>query len=222
MQSSGEARGVILTSSANGWMNDELTADWLRLRTVIGKLSFRKQILVSDAISSTVRRKKEELRKGYNISTAVIPGGCTKYIQAPDVSWNKPFKQHLCTQYDDWLANGDKEFTKGGNIKAPPLKTLVEWVKTAWSLLSSDLIKRSFAVCALTTATDGSENDQITCFREACPNGLEQLKQKELELGVDVTAISDDDNTDMQLDMDVEEIEEDNENDFAIDSSDDE
>jgi hypothetical protein len=82
-------------------------------------------------------------------------------------------------------------------------------VKTAWSLLSSDLIKRSFAVCALTTATEDSENDQITCFREAYPNGLEQLKQKELELGVDVTAISDDDNTDMQLDMDVEEIEED-------------
>ena len=36
-----------------------------------------------------------------------------------------------------------------------------------------------------------------------------------------MTAISDDDNTDMQLHMDVEEIEEDNENDFAIDSSDD-
>ena len=67
------------------------------------------------------------MRKDYNISTAVIAGGCTKYIQASDVSWNKPFTQHLGTQYDDWLANGDKEFIKGGNIKAPPLKTLVEW-----------------------------------------------------------------------------------------------
>ena len=34
------------------------------------------------------------------IDPLIIPGGCTKYIQAPDVSWNKPFKANVTEKYD--------------------------------------------------------------------------------------------------------------------------
>jgi len=27
-----------------------------------------------------------------NLDSAIIPGGCTKFVQAADVSWNSPFK----------------------------------------------------------------------------------------------------------------------------------
>jgi tellurite resistance protein len=40
--------GCVATSSVNGWMNDELTADYLR--RIIGKLAFKKRILVWDAL----------------------------------------------------------------------------------------------------------------------------------------------------------------------------
>uniref|UniRef100_A0A915D139 Uncharacterized protein n=1 Tax=Ditylenchus dipsaci TaxID=166011 RepID=A0A915D139_9BILA len=30
--------------------------------------------------------------KWCGIDTAVVPGGCTKFIQAPEVCWNAPFK----------------------------------------------------------------------------------------------------------------------------------
>ena len=43
------------------------------------------------------------------IDVVIVPGGCTKYIQAPDVSWNKTFKAHFTERYDDLLW---KEFTK--------------------------------------------------------------------------------------------------------------
>ena len=29
-----------------------------------------------------------------------IPGGCTKHVQAPDVSWNKPFRAKVSEEYD--------------------------------------------------------------------------------------------------------------------------
>ena len=32
--------------------------------------------------------------KAKKIDTVLIPGGCTKYIQTPNVSWNKPFKTY--------------------------------------------------------------------------------------------------------------------------------
>ena len=31
--------------------------------------------------------------KEIDVDSMVIPGGCTKYIQALDVRWNKPFKK---------------------------------------------------------------------------------------------------------------------------------
>jgi len=74
----------IVSTSVNGWMNEELTKDYLR--RVIGKLSFKQRILVWDAYRCHISEAtKSELKRGYNITTAVIPGGCTKYLQAADV-----------------------------------------------------------------------------------------------------------------------------------------
>ena len=117
--------GTIATSSVNGWMNDDLTTDYLR--RVMGKLAFKKRILVWDAYQCHLSEAtKSELRHGYNISTAVIPGGCTKFLQAPDVCWNKPFKDKLHELYDSWMAgNEQKEYTKGGNLKLPSFELVL-------------------------------------------------------------------------------------------------
>ena len=91
MQSSG---GVVVASSKNGWINDNVTADWLH--KVVGKFNFGPRLLVWDSYRCHISQAtKRELKRGYNITTAVIPGGCTKYIQAPDVVWNQPFKASL-------------------------------------------------------------------------------------------------------------------------------
>ena len=41
--------------------------------------------------------------KTKKICTVLILVGCTKYIQAPDVNWNKPFKTICTEKYDKWL-----------------------------------------------------------------------------------------------------------------------
>ena len=43
--------------------------------------------------------------------TVIIPGGCTKYVQAPDVVWNRPVKDRIQEQCDNWLANAKHEYT---------------------------------------------------------------------------------------------------------------
>ena len=75
--------------STNGWMNDSLTIDYLQ--SIIGQLSFNKRLLVWDSyhchISEAVRAETTQLQ----LHTAIIPGGCTKYIQAADVVWIEYF-----------------------------------------------------------------------------------------------------------------------------------
>jgi hypothetical protein len=104
------------------------------------------------------------------------------------VSWNKPFKERIRYYYKLWMTNEDRrEWTDKGNPKAPALEVVLEWVDRAWQEISNEIIVRSFkgrpfrvgstncnfyhSACALTTATDGSEDDKITCFKPDGPIG---------------------------------------------------
>ena len=120
---------------------------------------------------------KEALHQ-INVDQVTVPSSCTKYVQAPDVSWNKPFKALVSEQYDEWMASGVQEFTEAGNMRPPPRKTIVEWVLTAWARLPTEVITKSFKSCALNLVVDGSQDSEIHCFKKGqpCKAGAEQLK----------------------------------------------
>ena len=63
-----------------------------------------------------------------NVDSVIIPGGCTKYIQASDVSWNKPFKTRIKDLCDQWLSEGVHQFTESGNMYPLSRKRAIEWV----------------------------------------------------------------------------------------------
>ena len=132
---------VIVQFSDNGWMNDELTSDYLK--KVIGYFSFNKRLIVWDAYrchtSEATRKELDRLK----LHSAVIPGGCTKFIQAADVVWNAIFKSHLCQYYDVWLSEPSAHtFTKGGNLKPPACSLLCQWVRSAWEAVPPETVSR--------------------------------------------------------------------------------
>ena len=68
---------------------------------------------------------KCESLKSKKIDRVIVPGGCTKYIQVPDVSWNKPFKSSCTEKYDEWLGTVRiNEETAAGNLRAPPRRAI--------------------------------------------------------------------------------------------------
>lgn len=160
--------GVKIISTKNGWMNEDTTCEWLD--SVLGKLNFGKRILVWDSYRCHISENTKKHIKKFNVLASVVPGGCTKFIQAPDVSWNKPFKDRIRSFYDEWLASDqDKEFTTGGNLKAPNKRLIVEWVLKSWNELPKELISRSFKSVGLTVSLDGSEDNLIHCMKENQP-----------------------------------------------------
>lgn len=58
--------------------------------------------------------------------TAITPGGCTKFIQPPNVSQNKPFKLYVAEKHDDWMANRVHKYASSGNMKTPLRKKIVQ------------------------------------------------------------------------------------------------
>ena len=65
-----------------------------------------------------------------NLDSVIIPDGCTNYIQALDVCWNKPFKARMIELYDQQLSGGVHQFTEGENMKLSSSKDIIEWVLT--------------------------------------------------------------------------------------------
>ena len=112
------------------------------------------------------------------VESVFIPGGCIKYIQAPDVYWNKPFKGFIAEMYDKWLVNDVHQYTEVGNTKPAPRGIVVEWILRAWQMIGKELIINYFEWCALNLKNDGSEDSSIHCFKEPCAAGASFLKDQ--------------------------------------------
>lgn len=97
-----------------------------------------------NATSQTASSKNSQMQR-----STLVPDGCTKYIQAPDVAWNKPFKAKVTEKYNVWMADGAHSFTAAGNMRGLPRPEIVKWVLEAWETLDRELIIRSFRSCAL-------------------------------------------------------------------------
>ena len=86
--------------------------------------------------------------------------GCTKYIQAPDVSWNNSFKAVCSENYDEYLGTvGIHKETAAGNLRAPPRRAILQWILDALAELPTEVIKDSFRSCALNLSVYGSCGD---------------------------------------------------------------
>lgn len=174
---------LVLSWAGKVWMDNTLTEDFLRL--VLGPLSFGKRLLVWDSFRCHISRETKEVLSELKVHSAVVPGGCTKYVQAPDVAWNQPFKAAITRFHEDWMADEstEKELTRGGNPRPPPMDVYLQWVVDAWESLSADLIRSSFKSCGITNSVDGSEDDSIHCFKPhgPIPEGFQVLKAQSPE-----------------------------------------
>ncbi len=94
------------------------------------EMSKRKSYTVNFKLMAVKTAEKTSKENGKRL---LIPGGLTKYLQAADVVWNGPFKAQMRGCYDNWLSEPSlREYTKGGNPRAPQRSLICNWVKQCW------------------------------------------------------------------------------------------
>ena len=101
----------------------------------------------------------------FGCSSFCFTGGCTKYIQPPDVVWNRPFKFHISAAHDEWLAASVEEGAAENAVQKASFVEACSWIVAAWNGIQKETIINSFRACGITIAADGSDDDQITCFK---------------------------------------------------------
>ena len=155
--------GIIVHQHEKGWMDEAGTKLWLEKvwQRRPGGLRRRKALLVWDSFKAHLTEDVTRSVEATNTDIAVIPGGLTGILQPLDVSINKPFKDGLRRRWVEWMAAEQYTFTAGGNMRAPPLITLAQWVKDTWDELNVPVITRSFKKCCISNALDGTEDDLV-------------------------------------------------------------
>jgi transposase-like protein len=95
--------GVVIEMQDNAWMTEELTLRWLpRLWGGIAATRERRMLVWDDFSAHKTERVKDCAELECNCDLMFVPPGCTSLIQAPDLCWNKPFKE----KYDEFMMNG--------------------------------------------------------------------------------------------------------------------
>lgn len=74
-------------------------------------------MLVLDAFRSHLTTGVKEKIEALNSDLVIIPGGMTSQLQVLDVVVNKPFKDNLRKEYNNWLLSDNQPLTPSGKIK---------------------------------------------------------------------------------------------------------
>ena len=79
-------------------MNEDLTMRWIN--KIVERFALSRRLLAWDSFEEHLKDPVKNLQKEMNTESAIVLGGCTKYIHGPDVVWNKSFKSKITKIYD--------------------------------------------------------------------------------------------------------------------------
>ncbi|KAG7163825.1 Pogo transposable element-like 8, partial [Homarus americanus] len=105
-----------------------------------GGLCKERSLLVWDMFRAHLTDKVKKHLQQNIIVTAVIPRGLPSVLQPLDVSLNKPFKDNIRSEWNKWMVEGERSFTKGGNMSAPPLDVLCKFVIKSWEAVHVETV----------------------------------------------------------------------------------
>jgi hypothetical protein len=120
-------------------------------------------LLVMDAAAFHKTPSIKEELKSYNITLALIPGGCTALLQPLDTAINGPFKRWLQEATDEYMERIEREKGPDYQWTVGDKRVMVTHVvAAALRRLNSnpDLVKKAFLNCGISVRPDGSED----CF----------------------------------------------------------
>lgn len=154
-------KDIFIHVHEKGWMDENGVKLWIKnvWQKRPGALKNPESLLVWDMFRSHLMDNPKKLLRECNTDMAVIPGGLTSLVQPLDVCINKPFKANLKRIWNMWMLEGEKTFTKGGQIRHASLETVCEWIIKAWDEIQPEIVQNSFKKCSISNNLDGTEDD---------------------------------------------------------------
>ena len=107
--------------------------EYHRWFTNVFKRKDKQRLLVVDSYHPHVSEESADIVKSRcNADLVIILGGCTAIAQPMDRRINRPFKQRMREQWQEWMRQGRPK-TPSSNLKQPTRQDVIDWVSQAWS-----------------------------------------------------------------------------------------
>ena len=72
----------------------------------------------------------------------MLPSGTTGYLQSLDIGINKPFKDQLRKEINNYIEHHMTRNMRGNAVK-PSTEEIVRWVKNAWATINDEIVINS-------------------------------------------------------------------------------
>ena len=95
-------------------------------------LKSKKTLLILDSARAHLTDEVKEKMKKEKIDWKAIDLGMTKLIQFMDTHINKGFKGALCECWDEWIDEGEVQYTESGKRKRASYEEIVRWTDESW------------------------------------------------------------------------------------------
>lgn len=134
--------GVYVIETSKAWATQEVIRKWIVKTLPLLLRGKARGLLVWDSASTHRAVAMKRFLGKQRIDQVMIPAGTTGYLQSLDIAVNKPFKDYLRQEINDYI---EHRMTKNqrGNFVKPSLQEVVSWVRKAWEKISTDTISNA-------------------------------------------------------------------------------
>ncbi|GFU86481.1 hypothetical protein TNCV_1418331 [Trichonephila clavipes] len=114
-----------------------------------------------DSMKSHVSENVKNALKSASAKIAIIPGGLTKKLQPLDVGINRSFKSKVRKLWEQWMSDGEKNYTKTGKLKRASYENVSCWVLKAWNDVAETTVKNAFRKCNIVVKIDSDDEESL-------------------------------------------------------------
>jgi len=162
-------QNVIVEYLRKATFNTQVMCDVFIKRCMLPEIyakKLEKPTLIIDHAPCHLTKPVKDYMKSQNINTIYVPKRMTNLLQPADLSWMKQLKLSYHQKWNDWMLNGDKTFTRAGNMRSPGYGLVIDWISQIWDDLDNELIVRSFKLCGITQNNLEDCHSQLRAFMD--------------------------------------------------------
>ncbi|GFW59583.1 hypothetical protein TNCV_3222341 [Trichonephila clavipes] len=84
-----------------------------------------------------------------------------KKLQPLDVGINRSFKSKVRKLWEQWMSDGEKNYTKTGKLKRASYENVSRWVLKAWNDVAETTVNNAFRKCNIIVKNDSDDEESL-------------------------------------------------------------
>lgn len=182
--------GIYVLETEKAWCTQTVIKKWVDLMMPLVLRGGQRGLLVWDSASTHRAKDMKAFLSERRVDQIMIPAGMTGYLQSLDIAINKPFKDELHKEVNDYIENRMKRNQRGNFVK-PNLEELVTWVKKSWEKITDSCVSNALRAGYLDKTCPFQESSiaKHERFGPLILQELASLEVQEVQAGIQGSAL---------------------------------